>query len=88
MVRLPQSCCNAAWVVLPAIEIQTKALPSAWVLAEHDPPATAWRGECPQRGIRPHRDLPGAGRTAQLLDAVGVHGRPRPAVPQIAAARA
>src|SRR5262249_38087137 len=61
---------------------------SARVFAEHDPPPTAWRGECPQRSFGPNLDLPCASRAAELLDAIGVHGRPRPPVPQIAAARA
>jgi len=36
----------------------------------------------------PNPDLPGASRAAELLDAVGVHGRTGAPVPQIAAARA
>src|SRR5690349_12551345 len=55
---------------------------------EHDPPPTAWRGECPQRGLCPNTDLPCASRAAELLYAVGVHCRTRPPVPQIAAAGA
>jgi hypothetical protein len=35
----------------------------------------------------PNLDLPGAGRAAELLDAVGVHGRTAAPVPQIVAAR-
>jgi hypothetical protein len=42
----------------------------------------------PPTRLCPNPDLPCAGRAAELLDAVGVHGRPRPPVPQIAAARA
>jgi hypothetical protein len=37
---------------------------------------------------RPNPDLPCASRAAELLDAVGVHGRASAPVPQIAAARA
>ena len=62
--------------------------PSARVFAEHDPAAIAWRGECRQRGLCPNPDLPCASRAAELLDAVGVHGRTGAPVPQIAAARA
>jgi hypothetical protein len=58
------------------------------VFAEHDPPATAGCGECRQRRLCPNPDLPGAGRAAELLDAVGVHGGTGAPVPQIAAARA
>src|SRR5262249_11114310 len=60
----------------------------ARVLAEHDPAAVAGRGECRERSLRANPDLSCAGRAAQLLDAVGVHGRPGAPVPQIAAARA
>ena len=62
--------------------------PSVRLLPEHDPAAIAWRGECPQRGLSPNPDLPSAGRAAELLYAVGVHGGPGAPVPQIAAARA
>src|SRR5580700_7187346 len=62
--------------------------PSASGFAEHDPAATAWRGECRQRRLCPNLDLPGAGRAAELLYAVGVHGRTAAPGPQIAAARA
>src|SRR5436190_8760193 len=62
--------------------------PSARGFAEHDPAATAWRGECRQRGLCPNPDPPCAGRAAELLDAVGVHGCAGAPVPQIAAARA
>src|SRR5437899_9738499 len=62
--------------------------PSARVFAEHDPAATAWGGECRQRSLRPNPDLSCASRAAQLLYAVGVHGRAGAPVPQIAAARA
>src|ERR1051326_568312 len=61
---------------------------STRVFAEHDPAAVAWRGECRKRSLCPNPDLPCAGRAAQLLDAVGVHGRTGAPVPQIAAARA
>src|SRR4029077_9088925 len=61
---------------------------SARGLAEHDPAATAWSGECRQRGLRPNPGLPCASRAAELLYAVGVHGRTGAPVPQIAAARA
>src|ERR1700751_4109154 len=54
---------------------------------EHDPPATAWCGECPQRGLCRNPALRRASRAAELLDAVGVHGRTGAPVPQIAAAR-
>jgi hypothetical protein len=57
------------------------------VFAEHDPAAIAWRGEGRQRRLCPNLDLPWAGRAAELLDAVGVHGRTGAPVPQIAAAR-
>src|SRR5215831_1981796 len=62
--------------------------PSARVFAEHDPAAAAWRGECRQRSLCPNPDLPRASRAAELLYAVGVHGRTGAPVPQIAAARA
>src|SRR6478609_4475333 len=62
--------------------------PSPRLLPEHDPPPTAWGGKCPQRSLCPNLDLSSAGRTAKLLDAVGVHGCPGASVPQIAAARA
>ena len=62
--------------------------PSARGFAEHDPAATAWSGECRQRGLGPNRDLACASRAAELLYAVGVHGRTGAPVPQIAAARA
>src|SRR5438309_10231511 len=62
--------------------------PSARGFAEHDPAAAAWRGECRQRGLCPNLDLAAAGGAAELLDAVGVHGRAGAPVPQIAAARA
>src|SRR5262249_39018325 len=45
-------------------------------------------GECGERGLRPNPDLPCAGRAAELLDAVGVHGGAGAPIPQIAAARA
>jgi hypothetical protein len=61
---------------------------SALGFAEHDPAATAWSGECRQRSLFPNPDLPRAGRAAELLHAVGVHGRTGAPVPQIAAARA
>ena len=51
------------------------------MLTEHDPAAAAGRGEGRQRGLGPNRDLSRAGRAAELLDAVGVHGgaeAPRP----------
>src|SRR5690242_5770044 len=60
----------------------------ARVFAEHDPAAVAWCGECRERGLGPDRDLPCACGAAQLLDAVGIHGRAGAPVPQIAAARA
>src|SRR5262249_52955958 len=60
----------------------------ARVFAKHDPAAVAWRSERRERRLRPHPDLPCAGRAAELLDAVGVHGRAGAPVPQIAAARA
>src|SRR5437899_3771312 len=62
--------------------------PSARVFAEHDPAATAWGGECRQRRLWRNPDLPCASRAAELLYAVGVHGRTGAPVPQIAAARA
>src|SRR5436189_1285246 len=63
-------------------------MPSARVFAEHDPAATAWSGECRQRGLCPNPHLPCAGRAAELLYAVGVHGRTGAPGPEIAAARA
>jgi hypothetical protein len=51
-------------------------------------PPTAWRGECPQRGLCPNPDLPRACRAAELLYAVSVHGRTGAPIPQIAAAQA
>src|SRR5271166_1710827 len=62
--------------------------PSARGLPEHDPPPTAWRGECAQRGLCPNCDLPCASRAAERLYAVGVHGRTGAPVPKIAAAGA
>src|SRR5580700_11477015 len=62
-------------------------MPSARAFAEHDPAAAAWRGEGGRRGLCPNLDLPGAGRAAELLDAVGVHRRAEAPSPQIAAAR-
>ena len=61
--------------------------PSARGFAEHDPAAAAWRGECRQCRLCPNPDLPCASRAAELLYAVGVHGRTGAPVPQIAAAR-
>jgi hypothetical protein len=58
------------------------------MFAEHDPAAAAWRGEGRQRRLCPNPDLPCAGRAAELLYAVGVHGRTGAPVPQVAAARA
>ena len=58
------------------------------MFAEHDPAAAAGRGEGRQRGVCPNPDLPGAGRAAELLYAVGVHGRTAAPGPEIAAARA
>jgi hypothetical protein len=58
------------------------------VFAEHDPAATAWRGEFRQRSLCPNPDLARASRAAELLYIVGVHGRTSAPVPQIAAARA
>src|SRR5215472_9522775 len=43
--------------------------------------------KCRQRGLCPNLDLPGSGRAAELLDAVGVHRRTGAPVAQIAAAR-
>src|SRR5215472_14740737 len=57
------------------------------MFAEHDPAAIAWRGECRQRRFGVNPDLPRASRAAELLYAVGVHGRAGAPVPQIAAAR-
>src|SRR5207253_8179566 len=62
--------------------------PSARGFAEHDPAAIAGRGECRQRSLCANPDLPGAGGAAELLYAVGVHGRAGAPVPQVAAARA
>ena len=62
--------------------------PSARGFAEHDPAATAWRGECRQRRLCPNPDLPCARRAAELLYAVGVHGRTAAPGAQIATARA
>src|SRR6516162_7663723 len=62
--------------------------PSARMFAEHDPAATARRGECRQRGLCPNPDLPCASRAAELLDAAGVHDRTGAPDAQIAAARA
>src|ERR1700751_2799946 len=56
--------------------------------AEDDPAAAAWRGERRQRSLCPNPDLPCAGRAAELLYAVGVHGRTAAPGPEIAAARA
>src|SRR6516165_837869 len=57
------------------------------MFAEHDPAATARRGECRQRSLCADPDLACASRAAELLYAVGVHGRTSAPVPQIAAAR-
>jgi len=62
--------------------------PSARVFAEYDPAAAAGRGEGRQRCLCPNPDLPGAGRAAELLYAVGVHRGTAARVPQIAGARA
>src|SRR3954453_21423678 len=70
------------------LECKLEYYPSARGFAEHDPAAAAWRGECRQRGLCPNPDLPGAGRAAELLYAVGVHGGAAAPGPQIAAARA
>jgi len=43
--------------------------------------------KCRKRSLRPNPDLPCASRAAELLYAVGVHGRTGTPVPQIAAAR-
>src|SRR5215469_11880179 len=51
-------------------------------------PPFAWRGECRQRRLCPNPGLPCASRAAELLYAVGVHGRTGAPVPQIAASRA
>jgi hypothetical protein len=72
----------------PQPRFELRYYPSAHVFAEHDPAATAWGGECRQRSLCPNRDLSCAARAAELLDAVGVHGRTGAPVPQIAAARA
>src|SRR5438477_1382929 len=61
---------------------------SARLFTEHNPAAAAWSGEGRQRSLCPNPDLPCAGRAAELLYAVGVHGRAGAPVPQIAAARA
>src|ERR1700724_1242215 len=60
----------------------------ARIFAEHDPAAIAWGGECRHPRLPPTPALPRAGRAAQLLDAVGVHGGTGAPVSQIAAARA
>jgi hypothetical protein len=65
-----------------------RGIPSARVFAEHDPAAIAWSGGWRQRSLCPNPDLPCASRAADLLYAVGVHGRTGAPVPQIAAARA
>jgi hypothetical protein len=57
------------------------------VFAEHDPAVTASRRGCGQRRLCSNRDLPCAGGAAELLDAVGVHGRMGAPGPQVAAAR-
>src|SRR6516164_8384082 len=54
---------------------------SARVFAKHDPPAIVWSGECCQRSLCPNPDLPCASRAAELLYAVGVHGRAGAPVP-------
>src|ERR1043166_1466495 len=69
-------------------DVLALSLTLAWVFAEDDPAAVARRGECRERRLCPNPDLPCAGRAAQLLYAVGVHGRAGAPVPQIAAARA
>src|SRR5580704_13289212 len=61
---------------------------SARLLPKHNPPATTRRGKCPQRRLSPNSDLPSTSRAAQLFDAVGVHRRPGPPIPQIPTARA
>src|SRR5690348_16425488 len=62
--------------------------PSVRLFAEHDPAAAARRSERRERRLGPNRDLAGAGRAAELLDAVGVHSGTAAPSPQIAAARA
>jgi hypothetical protein len=57
------------------------------MFAEHDPAAAAGRGEGRQRGLGANPDLAGAGGAAELLDAVGIHGRAATPGPQIGAAR-
>ena len=60
--------------------------PSARVFAEHNPAATAWRGECRQRGLCPNPDLPGASRAAELLMLsvyMAVRVRPFPKLPPL-----
>src|SRR3954453_3545029 len=58
------------------------------LLPEHNPSPISRCRKRPQRRLRPSPDLPSASGPAKLLDAVGVHRRPRAPVPQIAAARA
>src|ERR1700751_3260996 len=62
--------------------------PSARLFAEHDPAAAAGGCECRQRSLCPNPALPCASRAAELLYAVGVHGRAAAPGSQIAAARA
>src|SRR5436309_1263801 len=58
------------------------------MLPEHDPAATAGRGEGCQRGLGPYPDLPRAGGAPELFDAVSIHGGAGAPVPQIATAEA
>src|SRR4051812_16592185 len=58
------------------------------MFAEHDPAAAGRGGERRQRGLGAYGHLPGARCAAKLLDAVGVHGAARAAVPQVPAAGA
>src|SRR6516164_9481651 len=59
------SVCMRSLIINDRIDVRLALL--ARVFAEHDPAATAGRGERRQGGLSANLDLPGAGRAAQLL---------------------
>jgi hypothetical protein len=60
----------------------------AGVLPEHDPTAVAGSGERSERGLGPDLNLPRARGAPELFDAISVHGRAGPPIPEIAPAGA
>src|ERR1700694_3413302 len=73
---------------IPFLPPQAREGVLVWMLAEHHPAAAGRRGKRSERGVGPHRHLPLAGGATELFDAVGVHGRARAAVAEVAAAGA